>query len=137
MKMLLQTIMNEPHFTGGVLYVDGKYQCFTLEDVVRSSGVKVQDETAIPMGTYRVAMTMSQRFGKVMPQLLNVPNFTGIRIHAGNTDHDTSGCILVGYTLSSVNDRPLTNSGDACDALIALIKSAADRNEEVTIEVRR
>jgi hypothetical protein len=137
MKMLLQTIMNEPDFTGGVLYVDGKFQCFTLEDIVRDPGVKVQNETAIPTGTYVVSMTMSARFKKIMPQLMDVPNFTGIRIHAGNTDHDTSGCILVGYTLSVAADKPLTNSSDACADLMRMIQAAVDRKEAVTIEVRR
>lgn len=137
MKLLLQTIMNEPDFTGGVLYVDGKFQCFTLEDIVRDPGIKVMNETAIAAGTYRVDMTMSARFKKIMPQLMDVPNFTGIRIHAGNTDHDTSGCILVGYTLSVVADKPLTTSSDACTDLTRMIQSAIDRKEEVTIEVRR
>jgi uncharacterized protein DUF5675 len=71
-------------------------ECFILEDRVRAAGVKVQNETAIPAGRYRVIVDWSNRFKKYAFHILNVPNFTGIRIHSGNTDKDTDGCLLVG-----------------------------------------
>lgn len=85
-----------PKSTIGEMSVDGVFECFTLEDVIRPGGLKVWGETAIPEGGYDVAINMSSRFKRLMPQLLNVPGFEGIRIHAGNTDVDTHGCILVG-----------------------------------------
>lgn len=80
--------------TIGELSVDGAFECFTLEDPVRPK--KITGETAIPAGTYEVAVTFSNTFQKFLPLLLNVPNFEGIRIHTGNTPKDTIGCILVG-----------------------------------------
>ena len=63
--------------------------------------MKVYKETCIPYGKYKVVLSMSKRFGKVMPELLNVKGFTGIRIHSGNTIYDTEGCILVGIKSSN------------------------------------
>jgi len=85
--------------TIGHLGIDGERLCYTLEDRVRPDGVKIPGETAIPAGRYAMTMTYSPRFKVVLPLLLNVPGFEGIRIHAGNTERDTEGCILVGYNL--------------------------------------
>jgi hypothetical protein len=96
----------------------GDFQCVTLEDAVRAPGVKVQDKTAIPVGRYRVIVNFSQRFQRPMPLLLDVPMFTGIRIHSGNCEYDTMGCILVGR--SRMKDW-ITRSRETFDALFPLI----------------
>ena len=87
-------------YTIGKLYIDNQYFCDTLEDVVRKDGEKVYGKTAIPSGMYRVKKTYSPRFKKVLPEILEVPNFSGVRIHAGNTAKDTEGCILLGLNKS-------------------------------------
>ena len=98
MKLELKRFEYGNNYTIGRLYVDGVYQCFVLEDVVRPVGVKVKEETAIPKGTYKVIIDFSNHFQKNMPHILDVPMFAGIRIHSGNTDKDTEGCLLVGET---------------------------------------
>lgn len=93
-------------YTIGVLSVNGKTICNTLEDTDRGlhskmsleeiKEKKVYGKTAIPVGEYKVTMSYSVRFKKVMPLLLDVMGFSGIRIHSGNTAEDTEGCILCG-----------------------------------------
>jgi hypothetical protein len=83
--------------TVGKMYVDGAYECYTLEDVVRN-GTIVLGKTAIPTGEYKLIVDASVRFKQDMPHILDVPNFTGVRIHSGNTSADTDGCILLGTT---------------------------------------
>ena len=80
--------------TMGILLIDGVFTCWTLEDVVRA--VKIPGETAIPAGRYDVRLSLSQRFQKVLPELLAVPGYSGIRVHGGNGAGDTQGCVLVG-----------------------------------------
>lgn len=103
MELTLKRTIKMPTRTIGELSINGKKFCDTVEDVERLFftagkllGVKVYGKTAIPLGRYEVAMTFSNRFKKVMPILLNVPQFEGIRIHSGNTELDTEGCIIVG-----------------------------------------
>jgi hypothetical protein len=93
-KVLRTTITEKS--TIGDLYIDEKYHCHTLEDVVRARNVKVYGETAIPSGRYEIIMNFSNKFQKIMPLILDVPQFEGVRIHKGNTAEDTLGCILVG-----------------------------------------
>ena len=93
--------------TIGNLFVDNVFECFTLEDRVRK--VKIPDETAIPAGIYKVVIDDSPKYKRQMPHVLDVPGFTGIRIHSGNTDEDTSGCILVGDVLDLPKHRILTS----------------------------
>mgnify|MGYP000898351991 FL=1 len=127
MKLYLKRIHKTEHSTIGELYIDGKFQCYTLEDVERE--VKIKNETAIPKGTYKIVITYSNRFKKQLPLLLNVPNFEGIRIHSGNTNHDTEGCILIGQTRS--NDF-IGSSRNAFNELFKKIKN--EKNIEITIE---
>lgn len=98
MRLRLERTYKCETYTIGKLFIDDVYYCDTLEDKVRDLPVepKVMHETAIPAGTYNVIVNLSPRFKRELPRLLNVPFFDGILIHRGNTDKDTSGCILVG-----------------------------------------
>lgn len=80
--------------TSGTMLLDGDFFGYTLEDTVRFSP-KIKHKTAIPPGLYRVTVSYSPRFKRNMPQILQVPGFTGVRIHGGNTHKNTSGCPLV------------------------------------------
>ena len=98
MKIEVKRLYKTENSTIGELTVDGKFECYTLEDKERA--VKIKGETAISKGTYKVIINQSNRFKKLLPLLLNVPNFEGVRIHPGNSNHDTEGCILVGQSIS-------------------------------------
>lgn len=127
-------LIREPSVLGttlGVLFVDGRFRCFSLEDEI--ADVKVPGRTCIPEGRYEVRLTWSPKFGKVLPELKNVPGFSGIRIHAGNTAKDTDGCILLGVQRSGVN---LVQSRPAVEQLQAdmELEKAADRPIWIVIE---
>lgn len=120
MEILVERKWKKPNYTIGVMSIDGKRFCETLEDVDRNlnssmtveqiKAIKKPNKTAIPTGTYKITLdTFSPRFGnksfykKVcggkLPRILNIKGFDGVLIHCGNTNLDTSGCILVGRNL--------------------------------------
>lgn len=120
--------------TGGELRVEGAWACYTLEDVCREPGVKIAGATAIPEGVYRVTLTESARFKRVLPRLHEVPGFSGVLIHAGNTPADTHGCILVG--LARTTDR-VERSREAMATLMATLRRVEARGEKIEIEIRK
>lgn len=105
MNLLVKRYKSTANATLGELFIDGVFECYTLEDEFRA--VKVRGETRIPAGTYKVGLRTegsthsqySQRFADIhkgMLHVLNVPGFQWILIHIGNTEKDTDGCLLVG-----------------------------------------
>ena len=104
-----------------------------MEDTVRE-GPKIAGKTAIPYGTYNVIITPSNRFKRYLPLLENVPNFTGVRIHPGNTSEDTEGCLLVGNT----KGRNFVGESKAAFAILFhQIKQALDSGDTVSLEIEK
>lgn len=118
-------------FTLGKLFIDGEFLCYTCEDKVRPK--KIWGETAIPTGTYKVSLTWSNRFKRVLPLLHDVPGFEGIRIHAGNDHTQTHGCPLVG--LKRTNEG-VADSRKAMELLMPRLKQAWDADQTLEIEVK-
>lgn len=154
MKLRLERRWKKATYCIGVLFVDGIRYCETLEDKDRElrqtdpltyiAARKVAGETAIPKGTYTVAMNVtSPKYAGVawywnfcrgkMPRLLAVPGFDGILIHPGTDALSTRGCILVG---KNTKVGKLTESRACFQELYKLMKGAADRGETITIEIK-
>ncbi len=131
MKITLKRQPSNQSCTFGSIFVDGKFVCYSLEDIVRKE--KIYGETAIPAGVYKVVITMSNRFKVDLPLLLNVPEYEGVRIHPGNVAADTHGCILPGMTI--VNNTSIGQSRAAFNVLFPMIKNALDAGEEVYIDI--
>jgi hypothetical protein len=138
MKLTLKRFHFADTYTMGKLFIDGKAFCDVIEDLNRdlnkdgdlkdANEGKVYGQTAIPFGTYKVEITMSARFKKELPLLIDVPEFEGIRIHAGNTAEDSHGCLLVGE--NKVKGKVI-NSVATMDKLMPILKSA--KNIEIEI----
>lgn len=128
-----------PNFTVGSIYSDKGFICHSLEDVVREkTGVPVQQwkikgKTAIPYGRYQIEITMSQRFQKPLPLLLDVRGFEGVRIHSGNTEADTEGCILVGMQKTP---NGIAQSRDAFKIIYSQIQEQLDDGNSVWITIK-
>lgn len=137
MKLQLERLQRDPDVTIGALSIDGDFECWILEDPVREvkgqpvANWKIAGKTAIPYGIYAVQITWSTRFGRLLPLLIAVPGFTGIRMHAGNTVLNTEGCLLTGVDRYA---RMLGRSRMALDALIPKIDRALHMGG-VTIEI--
>ena len=151
MKLEIERRWKKETYTIGRLYVDGVFFCNTLEDKCRGlkqtdsiyfiKQRKVYGETAIPSGTYTVAMNVtSPKYAAIawywqlcqgkMPRLLNVPGFEGILVHPGNDPTQTLGCLLVG---KNTKVGQLTESKATFKALYKEMKKAYDAGEEITI----
>ena len=111
----------------GDLHCNKKYFCHTLEDERRADGVKVYGETCIAPGVYKFKVTMSNRFKRLMIQILDVPQFEGIRMHGGNTSKDSHGCPLVAY---NTDGKKIWGTAEK-----ALTKWAIDGGGEGIIEI--
>lgn len=141
MKLILKRIHFGDTFTVGQLYEETKYGlsplCYTLEDKVRQvegqpvSSWKVQNETAIPRGTYKVSVTFSNRFQTKLPLLSDVDGYTGVRIHSGNSSKNTEGCILVGMTWDGKADW----IGSSKVAMSSLLPIITNSTSPVTLEI--
>lgn len=157
--MILTLVRNIPEstkdYTIGELYVQEEDKltqtykvCDTLEDAFRllpkacpntpkgsscECKEKVYGKTCIPNGTYTVVLSYSNRFKRILPELLNVPHFLGIRIHSGNSSKDTEGCIILGT--KSKGDW-VTASRVAFNKVYVLLQKAVANKEEITITIR-
>ena len=149
MELRLDRIFRTNEYTIGELYVDGAYISDTLEDteitlpevcpntpkgITCKCKEKVYGDTAVPAGTYEVKLSYSNRFKRIMPEILNVPHFLGIRIHKGNKTADTEGCILVG-TWDGMKEDWISNSTVTYNKIIPLLQKAVDNKEQVTITI--
>ena len=135
MELILKRIAKKKSYTIGKLYVETEYLCDTLEPTwrdYRNGARKITGSSAIPEGRYAVVITWSPKLEAWLPLLLHVPNFEGIRIHAGNTAQDTAGCILVGQNLEV---GKVLNSRTWLKALKAKIVEAKEKGEPVHITV--
>ena len=141
MNLILKRIHFDDKFTVGQLYEETKYGlsaiCYTLEDTVRQvdgqpvSSWKVQNETAITRGTYKVSITLSNRFQIRLPLLHDVDGFSGVRIHSGNSSENTEGCVLVGMTWDGKSDW-IGSSKVAMSALMPIIENSTS---PVTLQI--
>ena len=132
--------------TNGLLFIDGIFECYTLEDQYQS--VKVMHETCIPEGTYDIKFRKtggfhakySDRYKNAhygMLHIQDVPNFTYILIHTGNTDEHTSGCLIVGETqqdLEVSKDGFIGSSTVAYKKMYSKVASQLLQGKDVTIE---
>lgn len=153
MEITLERKYKKDTYTIGNLYINGQFFSNTLEDKDRGltsnmtleeiKQKKIYGETAIPIGSYEVKMTYSNRFnsrewgrrcGGKVPELLNVKGFGGVRIHPGNKPADTLGCVLVGKNSAK---GMVTNSQSYYYKLLDnYIMPATKRGERITITIK-
>lgn len=129
--------------TIGKLSIDGVFECYTLEDQVRElrhndgalvdvASWKIDGKTAIPSGTYAVIVDYSTRFKKLMPHIIGVPVFSGVRIHSGNKAEDTEGCILLGQRRGNAE---IFGSRAAFEVFFPKLQAAFEKKDQVKITI--
>jgi hypothetical protein len=138
-KLTVVRFYDDGKSTSGLLFIDDKFECYTIEDQHRD--VKVKGDTRIPNGTYkldlRIEGTHHTDYKKKFPKehigmlhVLDVPGFEYILIHIGNTEADTAGCLLVGNQINKEGKLI-----DSTGAYLSLYKKVAPKIKEgVTIQ---
>ena len=146
MRLSVLRYNSQSDFTDGLFFIDGKFQCFTLEDEGRKS--KVKHETRIPDGLYEVKLRIEggfhnrylkkygSNFHKGMLHIQDVPDFDYILIHTGNTDDHTSGCLLTGMFQNADDKGFLGESGKAYEKIYPPIRDALLKGERVIIDYK-
>jgi hypothetical protein len=135
--LLLERMVFGAAFTIGIITHNGKYVCHTLEDKDRyleKGTMKIYSQTAIPRGEYEVDISFSPKFKVNLPEILNVPQFSGIRIHVGSnivSDKDTSGCIIPCFIVN----KKTTDSLKAFNVLNKLIWDLL-KNKKLKIKIK-
>ena len=128
-------------YTAGKMYINGRFQCYTLEDEVREvEGQEVLEWkqhgiTAIPRGRYEITLRYSPKFKRQLPWLRDVPGYKYILIHSGNKVEHTEGCILVGASDGNDRDAWVGNSRVAEKQLIPVLENALAMSKRVFITV--
>lgn len=140
MEIQVNRIARKDGYTIGRMSLNGVYFCDTLEDTDRGLNTAMSvDEilskkrkgiTAIPTGNYDVILTFSPRFKRVLPLLLSVKGYEGVRIHAGNTAEDTEGCLLVGENKAK---GQVLNSRATLEKLMSVLLECEKRKEKISI----
>ena len=117
-----------------------KKECYILEDIVREvagqpvASWKIPNQTAIPTGRYQVILSFSPHFKGILPEIKNVPGFTGVRIHGGNRSTDTEGCLITGSSIGT-DGESVTGSDIARDALYTKLALAISAGEQVWLTI--
>lgn len=138
MQLTVRRHKSKDGATLGELFVNGKFECYTVEDEIREvKGLTVQQykvpgKTAIPAGTYDVILSLSNRFKTVLPEILNVEGFTGVRIHPGNSAKDTEGCLLTGQLIDD-KQMMVGKSVAAFNVLFLKLDAAWKGKDAITI----
>lgn len=137
MELKNERIYKGEDYTIGELSINGTFFCHTLEDKVRllnSYEDKVYGNTAIPIGRYKVILSYSNHFKRILPEILNVDFFKGVRIHEGNNKDNTEGCLLVGEC-KNVEEGWIYNSKNTYKKLFQILQDAVNRNEEIYLSI--
>ncbi len=138
MLLFIQREKGDDRATAGKMFIDGEYFCYTLEPKYVNPGVKINGQTAIPAGQYFLMLRHSERFSRILPQIMNVPTFSNILIHPGNRARlDSQGCILIGLQKGSDEDGTpvIWESQKATENLMAKLLDA-EKNQVLAICIK-
>lgn len=143
MEITLDRAWKKDGYTISRLFINGERICEALEDTDRGlkqsmsldeiKKLKIYGKTAIPSGRYKVVMSYSPKFKKVLPEVLDIVGYSNVRIHAGNTAKDTLGCILPGL---NVRKGAVLYSTKWTNVIISEISSVIKRGEEVWLNIK-
>ena len=142
MEIQVNRIARKDGYTIGRMSLNRVYFCDTLEDTDRGLNAamsvdkilakKIKAQTAIPTGKYDLILTFSPRFKRVLPLLLSVKGYEGVRVHAGNTTEDTEGCLLVGENKAK---GQVLNSRATLERLMSVLLECEKRKEKISITI--